>query len=293
MHADEVGSDVSLVRRLLAAQFPRWADLRIEPVPSAGTDNAIYRLGEEMAVRLPRHPGARGQVRKEQRWLPTLAPVLPLAIPAVLAQGMPADDYPWHWSVWTWVDGEIATFDRLADPSQAATDLALFIAALHRVDPTDGPSASRGVPLATRDEPTREAIASLERSLDTGAITAAWEAALRAPPWRGPPVWTHGDLYDGNLLAERGRLRGVIDWGGMGVGDPACDLIVAWSLLSGETRKVFRAALSVDDATWARGRGWALSVSLIALPYYERTNPVIVRNGRHRIDQVLADRGSP
>ena len=288
MHADEADIDVALVRRLLAAQFPRWAELRIEPVQSAGTDNAIYRLGDDMAVRLPRYPGATGEVERQHRWLPRFAPLLPLAIPVPLAIGEPAGGYPWQWSVCRWLAGEIATVDRLADPQQAATDLARFITALQRIDPTGGPPASRGVPLATRDDRTREAIASLHGTLDAGAVTAAWEAALQAPPWDGPPVWIHGDLYDGNLLVERGRLAAVIDFGGLGVGDPACDLIVAWSLLSAETRQAFRAALAVDDATWTRGRGWALSVALIALPYYQNTNPVMVANSRNRIVEVLA-----
>ncbi len=153
-----------------------------------------------------------------------------------------------------------------------------------------GRPLSRGVPLAMRDAPTRAAIAALHGTLDTDAVTAAWEAALQAPAWSHPPVWIHGDLQSGNLLAVEGRLSAVIDFGCLGVGDPACDLIVAWSFLSAETRDVFRAALAVDDATWARGRGWALSTALIALPYYQSTNPVIVANSMRKIDEVLADR---
>jgi aminoglycoside phosphotransferase (APT) family kinase protein len=294
MHADEVDTDVSLVRRLLAAQFPQWADLPIEPVESAGTDNAIYRLGEDMAVRLPRIHWAIGQVEKEQRWLPKLAPHLPLAIPVPLAKGNPAEGYPWHWSVYPWLEGENATIERIADPRQAAADLAHFITALQRIDPAGGPPPGphnfhRGVPLAMRDASTRAAIASLHGTLDTNATTAAWEAALRAPAWHGPPVWIHGDLQSGNLLALQGRLSAVIDFGCLGVGDPACDVIVAWNLLTAETRDVFRAALQVDDATWARGRGWALSFGLIALPYYHSTNPVLAGISRYAIDEVLTD----
>lgn len=294
MHADEVETDVSLVGRLLAAQFPQWADLPIEPVPSAGTDNALYRLGDDMAVRLPRIHWAVGQVEKECQWLPKLAPHLPLAIPVPLAKGTPAEGYPWDWSVYRWLEGENATLDRIADPTQAATDLARFVAALQRIDPTGGPPSGphnffRGVPLAMRDAPTRDALASLRGTMDTDAATAAWEAALRAPVWHGPPVWVHGDLQSGNLLAVQGRLSAVIDFGGLGVGDPACDLIVAWNLFSAETRAVFRATLSVDEATWARGRGWALSVGLIALPYYRDTNPVLADIARHAIEEVLAD----
>ncbi|HYP19226.1 MAG TPA: aminoglycoside phosphotransferase family protein [Chloroflexia bacterium] len=294
MHADEVDTDVSLVVRLLAAQFPYWVDLAIVPVESAGTDNAIYRLGDDMAVRLPRIHWATAQVDKEHLWLPRLAPHLPLAIPVPLAMGTPGEGYPWHWSVYRWLEGENATIERIADLRRASTELAQFILNLQRIDPTGGPppgphNFGRGEPLAMRDSRTREAIASLHGILDTGAATAVWEAALQAPVWHRPPVWIHGDLQAGNLLVQRGRLTAVIDFGGLGVGDPACDLIVAWNLLSGESRDVFRAALAVDDATWARGRGWALSVGLIALPYYENTNPVLAGISRRAIDEVLAD----
>jgi aminoglycoside phosphotransferase (APT) family kinase protein len=297
MHSDEVDTDVSLVGRLLAGQFPQWADLPVEPVRSAGTDNALYRLGADMVVRLPRIHWAVGQVEKEQRWLPRLAPHLPLAIPVPLAMGAPAEGYPWHWSVYRWLAGEAATVEPIADLRQAATDLARFIAALQRIDPSGGPppgphNSQRGEPLAARDAQTRVAIASLHDMLDAGALTAAWEAALAARAWQGPPVWIHGDLQAGNLLVRQGRLNAVVDFGCLGVGDPACDLQVAWNFLSAETRDVFRtscAALPVDAATWARGRGWALSVGLIALPYYQSTNPTLAGISRRAIEEVLAD----
>jgi aminoglycoside phosphotransferase (APT) family kinase protein len=297
MHAGEVDTDGSLVRRLLSTQFPQWGDLAIDPVHSAGTDNAIYRLGDDMAVRLPRIQWATWQVEKEHRWLPGLAPHLPLAIPVPLAKGRPAEGYPWDWSVYTWLEGEDASIDRIADPRQAATDLAQFVAALQRIDPRGGPqpgahNSGRGLPLGTRDDDTRAAIARLDAMLEANAVTAAWDAALQAQAWEGPPVWIHGDLQSGNLLVERGRLGAVIDFGCLGVGDPACDLIVAWNLFSGENREAFRAALAVDDATWARGRGWALSVALIFIPYYWDTNPVGVAGARRAIDEVLADHRS-
>lgn len=294
MHVDEVDTDAALVGRLLAAQFPQWADLPITLVDSAGTDNALYRLGEEMVVRLPRIHWAVDQVDKEYQWLPRLAPHLPLAIPVPLAKGHPGAGYPWPWSVYRWLDGEPATLERLADPHQAALDLAHFIAALRQIDTTGGPSPAphplaRGKPLTLRDRDTRAAIASLRGTLDADAVTAVWAAALAAPAWDGPPVWLHGDLQAGNLLAVQGRLRAVIDFGCLGVGDPACDVMAAWLYLSAATRAVFRAALQVDEATWARGRGWALSVGLIALPYYHHTNPVLARVARRAIEEVLAD----
>ena len=286
MHADEVDTDVSLVGRLLAAQFPHWADLPIEPVDSAGTDNAIYRVGDDMAVRLPRIRSATGQPGKEHEWLPRLAPHLPLAVPVPLAQGKPAEGYPGHWSVVPWLEGETATVERISDLGRAASDLARFVAALQRIDPADGPTAHRGAPLAARDASTREAIEALRGVIDVDAATAAWEAALAAPAWDGPPVWVHSDLLPGNLLVEHGRLSAVIDFGCLGVGDPACDSMIAWSLFSGESRDAFRAALSVDDATWARARGHALSQALIFIPYYVETNPVGVAVARHTLDEL-------
>lgn len=294
MHADEVDIDDALVRRLLTAQFSHWSRLPMERVKSAGTDNAIYRLGGDLCVRLPRIPAARAQVDKEQQWLPKLAPHLPLAIPAPVAMGTPADGYPWNWSVYRWLEGDNGTLDRFADPREAATDLARFITALQRIDPAGGPAPGRhnfyrGVPLAKRDPFTRNAIAQLHGHLDTDAATAAWEAALRAPTWQAAPVWIHGDLQSGNLLVQRGRLHAVIDFGGLAVGDPASELIVAWNLFSGETRDAFRAALSADDASWARGRGLALSIALVALAYYMESNPALAESSRHVIDEVLAD----
>jgi aminoglycoside phosphotransferase (APT) family kinase protein len=248
-----------------------------------------------MCVRLPRVDWAVEQVEKEQRWLPTLGPLLPFAVPEPLEMGRPDAGYPWKWSVYRWLDGENPAIDGLVDPHQAATDLARFVDTLRQIDPAGGPAPGthnffRGVPLATRDEATRDAIASLADTLDVAAVTDEWERALAAPAWQSAPVWIHGDLQAGNLLAREGRLTAVIDFGGLGVGDPACDMIVAWSFLPAEIRDVFRATLSVDDATWARGRGWALSVSLIALPYYRGTNPVIVATAEHTIREVMMRR---
>ncbi len=294
MHADEVDTDVSLVVRLLSAQFPQWAGLPIEPVQSAGTDNALYRLGDAMVVRLPRIHWATGQVNKEHEWLARLAPFLPLAIPVPLARGHPGEGYPWHWSVYRWLDGAEAAIERMADPRQAAIDLAQFIGALQRIDATGGPpfgphNSFRGEPLAMRDTRTRDAIATLRDSLDADTVTAVWDAAVAAPAWHEPPVWIHGDLTPTNLLAVHGRLSAVIDFGCLGVGDPACDVMTAWMFLSAETRDVFRTALRVDDATWTRGRGWALSVGLIALPYYQHSNPMLAGIARRAIHEALAD----
>jgi aminoglycoside phosphotransferase (APT) family kinase protein len=295
MHADEVDTDPSLVGRLVAAQFPQWAGLPIEAVPSGGTDNALYRLGDDMVVRLPRRERTTGTLKKERGWLPRLAPLLPLAVPLPLADGMPADGYPFEWSLYRWLKGEDATTERVTDLSRMAIDLARFIAALQEIDPTGGPSPGehnffRGEPLAARDAATRAAIVSLGGAIDVGAATAVWESALRAPEWEHPPVWIHGDLDSRNLLIDDGRLSAVIDWGCLGVGDPACDVMVAWKVLSADTRDIFRTALSVDDSTWARARGWALSQAVGALSYYTlETNPVLVLEAQRWMAEVLAD----
>lgn len=291
MHDDEVATDASLVRALLAAQFPRWAELAIAPVEPAGTDNAIYRLGADMAVRLPRIDWAADQPEKDHRWLPMLAPLLPLEVPISLAVGAPGEGFPWRWSVCRWLDGEPATPQRLSDPEQTARDLAGFVRAMQRIDPSGGPPPEgRGGPLGPRDERVRDAIDALADEIDVAAVTRAWDAALTAPVWAGPPVWIHGDLDARNLLARDGRLSGVLDFGTLAVGDPACDVMVAWKMLAGDARDSFRAELGVDDATWARARGWALSQALIALAYYTmETNPVLVLECRNWIAETLAD----
>jgi aminoglycoside phosphotransferase (APT) family kinase protein len=298
MHADEVDTDPSLVRRLLAAQFPQWEELTIEPVPSAGTDNALYRLGDDMVVRLPRHARTNGTLQRERRWLPMLAPHLPLAVPVPLAEGVPGEAYPFDWSIYRWLEGEEATYERMPDLREAAAELARFVAALQRIDPAGGPppdehNANRGVALATRDNATRSSIAALSGRIDVDAVTAAWETSLEAPEWERPPVWIHGDLDSRNLLVQEGRLSAVIDWGCLGVGDPACDVAVVWKMLSANTRGIFREALAVDDATWARSRGWVLSQALMAESYYTlETNPGLVLEGRRWLTEVLADHAS-
>jgi aminoglycoside phosphotransferase (APT) family kinase protein len=289
MHDDEIDVPPELVRGLLAEQFPHWADLPLARVSSAGTDNAMFRLGDDMVARLPRIPWAISQVEREHRWLPRLAPFLPMSIPRPLAKGSPGDGYAWPWSVYGWLEGETATIDRVRDPDQAAADLAAFILALHAIDTVGAPRGNRGEPLATRDEEVRGAIADLDGMLDTDEATAAWEAALRIPEWNAAPVWLHGDLLSQNLLEIDGRLSAVIDWGGVGIGDPACDAAPAWTYLPATSRGAFRAALHVDDDTWARGRGWALCFGLVALPYYVETNPVLAEIARHAVDAVLDD----
>jgi len=291
MHADEVATDAGLVRRLLAEQFPHWSDLPIEPVVSYGTDHDIYRLGAHLAARLPRIGWATDQAAKEAKWLPRLAPELPLALPVPVAMGHPSDGYPFDWSVCTWLPGQNAN-GTINDLDLAAVDLAAFVIALRRIDTADAhprPPHGRGGPVAQNDDQVRRSIAQLGDRIDADAALRSWEESLDAPVWDGAEVWVHGDLLPGNLLVVDGRLSGVIDFGGLNVGDPACDLQPAWNVFTGDSRERFRAELDVDDASWLRGRGWALSQAVSALPYYWETNPGIVRQASHALAQVLSD----
>lgn len=294
MHAGPDPVDDGLVRRLIAGQFPQWAGLGLERWPSGGTVNAIYRLGEDMVVRLPLVRGSAGDVLMEREWLPRLAAWLPVRIPEVLGSGEPAWGYRWPWSVYRWLAGEHPEPGALSEPVLLAGDLAGFVAAMRSITLPGAPSAYRGGPLASLDAATQAAIRELrgipQEDVDCDAVASVWEGALRAPGWDGRPVWLHADLMPGNLLIDGGRLASVIYFGCMGAGDPACDLFPAWNLLPGDAREVFREALAVDDATWIRGRGRALSQALIALPYYRGTNPAMADNARHVINAVLGER---
>jgi aminoglycoside phosphotransferase (APT) family kinase protein len=293
LHANEVPSDEHLVRRLVAAQFPEWAGLSVRRHPATGSDHVQYRLGDELVVRMPRKAGVDHQVDKEREWLPRLAPHLPVAVPEPVAKAEPGEMYPFSWSVYRWIDAEDAPAEGL-DDAALARDLAEFTSALRAVDAAAGPGAGRenfgrGSPLVLRDEPTRMAIAEIADEVDVDAVRAAWERALVAPAWAGEPMWLHGDLTPENIQLREGRLAAVIDWGCLGLGDPAVDLMAAWSIVVGDARQAFREAAGIDDAMWDRARGWALSTAVIALPYYAETHPPRAANARVRIREVLAD----
>lgn len=263
-----IAVDADQVRRLVAGQFPQWAGLAVQPVANGGWDNWTFHLGSRMSVRLPSAAEYALAIDKEHRWLPALAPRLPLPIPVPLAKGEPGAGYPYPWSVYPWLDGAPAMADRIADPVRFALDLAGFLAALQSVDPTDGPRPGthnwyRGGTLRTYDGEARRAFTTLDGRVDVGLARAIWQSALGAR-WDGVPSWFHGDVARGNLLLLDGELAAVIDFGTCGVGDPACDLAIAWTLLTAEGREVFRHRLSVDAPMWARGRGWALWKTLAA-----------------------------
>jgi aminoglycoside phosphotransferase (APT) family kinase protein len=269
-HVDgRAGIDAALVRRLVAEQFPQWGHLPVIPVEDDGWDNRTYRLGGDLTVRLPTHEMYAASVEKEHRWLPVLAPHLPVAIPVPLATGTPGQGYPFNWSIRRWMDGSTAAPDRIDSMDAFAAALAEFILALQAIDQAGGPVAGahsfyRGAPPAHYDDETRQALSVLADRIDGARALAVWDSAL-ASIWPGPPRWFHGDIAPGNLLVRDGSLVGVIDFGTSGVGDPACDLVIAWTFFSGSSRAVFRGAVDQDDATWARARGWALWKAVISL----------------------------
>jgi aminoglycoside phosphotransferase (APT) family kinase protein len=283
------GVDITadLVAGLIATQFPQWADLPLRPVASAGTVHALFRLGEDMLVRVPRVPTSSSD--PIEGFLPRLAPFLPVPIPTLLGEGQPTHEYRGRWSVVRWLDGENPVEGQLASPSGLAADLARFVTALWKIGLAGGPAAYRGGPLAMLNAETVGAITDLRGIIDTDAATAIWDHAVHLPAWEGPDTWVHADLMPGNLLTSNGRLTAVIDFDTAGIGDPACDLIVAWMLLPAHVRRAFRRATGVDQATWLRGRAHAFSMALGHLPYYKDTNPVMADNARYTIREVLAD----
>jgi aminoglycoside phosphotransferase (APT) family kinase protein len=286
--------DERLARRLVASQFPQWAGLPVRRVELDGVDNRTFRLGRQLTLRLPAGDWYALQVEKEQRWLPRLAPQLPLPIPAPVAKGEPGEGYPYAWSVYRWLDGEPAGERSIGDLTAFASALAAFLVALARIDAGDGPPPGphnfyRGGPLSTYADETLRAIDALGDEIPGDAAKRVWDDAM-ARSWRRDPVWFHGDVATGNLLLRDGRLGAVIDFGCSGVGDPACDVVIAWTLLSGASRDAFRSALGVDRDTWSRGRGWALWKALITLVGQLDGDPRGAAVSRRVVDRVLADR---
>ena len=285
---------VALVEKLIRTQFPQWAGLAIEPVRNSGRDNRTFRLGDRMSVRFPSALPYVTQVEKEHRWLPMIRPHVPLAIPFPLGLGTPGVGYPWPWSVYGWLDGNPAEPNHIHDLGRFAVDLARFLLALRRIDARNGPVAGahnfhRGGALTVYDGETRRSVDILANEIDVAAVIEIWNTAL-ATSWQGPPVWIHGDVAASNLLVDEGRLCAVIDFGCAGVGDPSCDLVVAWTFLDADSRGRFRSSVSLDPETWDRARGWALWKALITLAQFRDTNPIKAKGARQTIRNVLDDR---
>jgi aminoglycoside phosphotransferase (APT) family kinase protein len=289
MHDDEIDIDVDLVRRLLRAQFPQWSELRIEPVDSTGTVNAVFRLGDRLAVRLPRTPRWH-DLETEMCWLDGLAARLPVTIPEAVARGEPSLGYPWPWAVFTWIDGRTWDPNDSGNSDVAADDVAGFLEAVQALDPGGQPCGTPDAlpTLARSDGSVRSAIDAATGMVDTDAVRGAWARALRVPEWQGPRVLLHGDVLAGNVLVRGYRLHAVIDWAGVRRGDPARDLMAAWTLFRGESRRRFRAVVDADDDTWSRARGWALT-RITNVAYYASTNPTFAADAVATITEALAD----
>jgi aminoglycoside phosphotransferase (APT) family kinase protein len=290
---DRSSIDLPLARRLVDSQFPLWSDLPITEVEADGWDNRTFRLGRELTVRLPSGDWYAKQVEKEQRWLPVLALELPLPIPSPVALGAPDAGFPYPWSVYGWLEGELASKAPIDDLGAFATTLAGFLNALGRIDATDGPRPGehnffRGGPLATYEEEALQALETLGDEVPRDEVNRAWEDAMTTS-WERAPVWLHGDVASGNLLVRDGRLAAVLDFGSSGVGDPACDVVIAFTFLSGASRDRFRAALDVDADTWSRGRGWGLWKALISLVGHLENDSPDAALARRDIEQILAD----
>jgi aminoglycoside phosphotransferase (APT) family kinase protein len=288
MHDGEVDIDAELVRRLVAAQFPWLTNLPIRELQATGTVNAIYRLGDHLYARLPRVQDWAQDLDKEWQWLPRLAPHLSLQTPEPVAHGHPESSYPFAWAIYRWIDGQPYADALVDDEREAARELAQFVVELRRIDPVGAPRGGRR-PLRELDAVTRAAIQSARDAIDSEAATAAWERALQAPAWNGTAVWIHTDLLRSNVLVRDGRLCAVIDFGGAGVGDPAADVIAAWSVFGHTGRGVFRDTLDVDDGTWDRARGFALHQAALIIPYYRETNPGFVAPAKRTVGEILAD----
>jgi aminoglycoside phosphotransferase (APT) family kinase protein len=294
LHTDELDISTGLAGRLIAGQFPQWAGLPVRPVTSAGTECVLYRLGNDLAIRLPRRRGERLDEFLTEGVLARLAPFLPVPVPELMAEGHPTADYPASWGVLRWLEGDTPVEGLLAEPDLLAADLAQFLRALWTVDLSavslaDGPAAYRGGPLSDEHEFTVRTIDRVRELTDSRAVRAIWDDAMRLPPWNGPDTLIHADMMPGNVLTRNGRLAAVIDFAASGLGDPSLDLIVAWMLLPEHVRPAFRRATGVDDATWLRGRARALSMALGHLDYYRTTNPVMADNARYTISEVLTD----
>jgi aminoglycoside phosphotransferase (APT) family kinase protein len=287
MPAAEVPVSVELVRRLVAEQRPDLAGLAVS-VLANGWDNLVCRLGDRLLVRLPRRAMAAELVEREQRWLPELAPRLPLPVPAPVFVGRPGHGYPWSWSIVPYLPGHVAAENPPTSPAAAAVTLGGFLAALHTPAPSDAPPhASRGIPLARRAEGVADQLARLDDRPRRVAAAGLWQAVLDVPGWPGPPHWLHGDLHPANILVHHGALSAVVDFGDLTAGDPAGDLSVAWMLFDAERRARFRAAYgAADDHTWQRARGWALVLALVFVSF-SADNPTMAGIGERTLDAVL------
>ncbi|MCF6765112.1 aminoglycoside phosphotransferase family protein [Thiotrichales bacterium 19S3-7] len=277
MHKNELEIDEVLVRRLLAKQCAQWADLALVRILSSGTDHALFRLGDSYIIRLPRIHWAVSGIDKEYKWLSRLAANLSIAISVPIFKGMPDEGYPWPWVISYYHQGHPPEFEKTNEYHNLAVELAVFLNQLHLIPIVENaPKSRRGVSLSHLYTDTKEGINNLGQTFNIKKLMHLWEEFCQLPTWGKEPLWVHGDFLPGNIIIENQSLSAVIDFSDVGIGDPACDLVIAWSLLNLESRNTFRESLNdIDDFTWQRGKGWALSIAAIMYPYYKNTNPVL------------------
>ena len=285
--------DVALVQNLIASQIPQWKNLPISPVVNGGWDNRTFHLGKSMLIRIPSAERYAQKIEKEFRWLPILSPLLSYNIPKPLVMGKPDETYPWNWGVYTWIEGETVASCKNIDLNQFAHDLALFLKSFHTIDIAGGPEAGahnfyRGGSLQAYDAEVQQAITILKNKIDVELVKKIWKEAL-TNHWHHDPVWVHGDIAAGNLLVQHGKLTAVIDFGGLAIGDPACDLAIAWTLFKNESRETFKHILSFDSDTWLRGQAWALWKALIIAADITQTNASEGKQCWYIIDTILKD----
>lgn len=310
LHEDEIEINLPLVRALVDRAVPEFAGRRLRPLDASGSSNALFRLGDDLLVRLPRQPGGSETIAKEAHWLPYLAPALPVTTPEVVTVGEPDLGYPERWSIVRWIDGSAPDLPTAAGAAgELARDLADVVAALRGLsippDALTDPALRwyRGEPLAAMDAPTRRYLADCRRlsglDLDLGACLRVWETAMTLPGAGdgGEVRWLHGDLLAENLLVSDSRLTAVLDFGGLAVGDPTVDLVVGWELLDQSGREAFRSLLDVDEVTWLRGRAWALVIAVMTFPYYWTTMPerctARLAMARAVLDDAASERRQP
>ena len=288
MHEDQVDVDVDIVRGLLAEQRSDLADLPIRPVVSTGTVNALFRIGADFVVRLPLQDHWEEGIEREWRWIPWLSRRITAArLPEPIFKGIANDAFPFSWSIYRWIEGAPYDDELVDDETDVARQLSRYVLELRALEiPAAAPEGGRE-PLAVLDENTREAIEEAGTVIDAPRAMSVWDQALRTPPWDGMPVWIHGDLLRPNLIVRDGQLEAVIDYGYIGVGDPATDLIPAWAVFGPAGRTAYREALGPDETTWARGRGIALHQAAMIIPYYAETNPAFVELARRTIEQII------
>jgi aminoglycoside phosphotransferase (APT) family kinase protein len=291
--AADVDIDVPLVRALLNEQHPDLASLPLFDVET-GWDNVVYRLGDDRAVRLPRRAAAAALIGHEQRWLPELAPRLPLPVPTPVRTGQPGCGYPWSWTIARWLAGQSAAVTPSHDPLTVAAQLGAFLHALHQPAPPDAPrNLVRGVPLLDRTQAVHDRASQVTSLVDSAAVLDLWKHLVQAVPWPGPPLWIHGDFHPGNVLISKGHASAVIDFGDVRAGDPATDLAMAWMMFQPSVPRRFRTAAGgstnwIDDDTWTRARAWALVFGLAFLAIL-RDSEVFGRLGRSTLEAVLGD----